>query len=149
MTQIVVREPESQEEFQAYFYLRWEVLREPLGQPCGTEKDEKDDGAIHIAAFLDSDVVGVGRLHLNNSKEAQIRWMAVVPEFQKQGIGSKILEKLEEAARLLGASRIVLDAREQVVGFYESKAYEVVFDFRSPRTNLSCKRMQKQSLERQ
>jgi ribosomal protein S18 acetylase RimI-like enzyme len=62
-------------------------------------------------------------LHFNTIREAQIRYMAVAVDCQRRGIGSLILEYLEDRARGLGATRIVLEARETAIGFYRKKGY--------------------------
>ena len=71
-------------------------------------------------------VVGVGRLHFNSIREAQIRYMAIDLGVQRQGFGSRLLVALESRARQLGAARIVLDARETALRFYRKHGYRVV-----------------------
>ena len=39
--------PQSTEELKAYYQLRWEILREPLGFEQGSEKDNLEDVSIH------------------------------------------------------------------------------------------------------
>jgi len=68
-------------------------------------------------------VLGVGRLHFSAIGEARIRYMAVAAAYRRQGIGTQILYYLEAKARSLGATRIVLDARETALGFYRKHGY--------------------------
>jgi len=67
--------------------------------------------------------VGVGRLHFSTIGEARIRYMGVATEYRRRGIGTQILQGLEERALRLGATRIVLDAREVALGFYRKHGY--------------------------
>jgi len=67
--------------------------------------------------------IGVGRLHFNTIGEARIRYMGVATEYRRRGIGTQILRGLEERALRLGATRIVLDAREVALGFYRKHGY--------------------------
>jgi len=121
-----IKQPETKKEFEACYDLRWRVLREPWQQPRGSEKDELENKSIHIMACDENNnVIGVGRLHFNNETEAQIRYMAVVPEYEKQGVGTLILEALEEKAKQQ-CNIIVLDARENAIGFYQKKDYELL-----------------------
>lgn len=47
--------------------------------------------------------------------------MAVAIEQQRQGTGTLLLKTLEDQAAELGAVRIMLDAREQALGFYRKR----------------------------
>jgi len=121
-----VRSPNTDIEFEAYYELRWRVLRKPWGEARGTEYDEYEEKAIHIAAFNDSkNLVGVGRLQLVEGNLGQVRYMAVEPDYRKQGVGQSIILQLEKQAREQGMTAIVLDAREQAVGFYIRNGYRV------------------------
>ena len=72
------------------------------------------------------DVVAVGRLHFNTPFEAQVRFMAVAASARGRGLGQRILRELERRARSAGAHSIVLNARENVQGFYEKEGFSVV-----------------------
>ena len=124
--QIVIREAQTEKEFDRYYELRWEVLRRPWNQPKGSEKDENEDKATHIIACINNKIVGVGRVHFNSEKETQIRYMAVKARYQRKGIGSLILEELERIAKEKGADHIVLNARENVTDFYKLHDYEIL-----------------------
>lgn len=54
---------------QAYFDVRYELLRKPLGFPKGSEHLPGDDAAVHAWAELDDKIVGVGRAHLLGNDE--------------------------------------------------------------------------------
>ncbi|MCD6235565.1 MAG: GNAT family N-acetyltransferase [Thaumarchaeota archaeon] len=123
---MLIREPKTREDFEKYYELRWRVLRAPWGMPKGSERDDRESESIHVMACVGDEVVGVGRLHLNSSEEAQIRFMAVAEGYRGRGIGGLILEELERRARLMGARRVVLNAREKAVHFYEKHGYRVV-----------------------
>ena len=121
-----VRAPNTDIEFEAYYDLRWRVLRMPWGEARGTEYDDHEEKATHVAAFHDSKkLVGVGRLQLVEGSLGQVRYMAVEPDFRKQGVGQSILFQLETKAREQGMKAIVLDAREHAVGFYIKNGYKV------------------------
>ena len=124
---ITIKQPKTEKEFEDYYDLRWRVLRQPWQQPRSSEKDELEKQSFHIIAYAENNnVIGVGRLHFNNETEAQIRYMAVAPEFEKQGIGTLILEALEKHASEKNCKTIVLHARENAVGFYQKKGYELL-----------------------
>jgi GNAT superfamily N-acetyltransferase len=70
--------------------------------------------------------VGAGRVHFVDSRTAQIRYMAVSGAYRGRGIGTQILQRLERIAWSQGVKRIVLNARESAVAFYEQQNYRPV-----------------------
>jgi len=125
---LIVRCPENEEEWEAYYQLRFDVLRKPWNQPEGSEKSDDEIQAIHGAVFFQNKIIAVGRIHANSNDELQVRFMAVHPNFQGQGAGSMVLKYLEEKGNQTfpQAKAIVLQARENAVAFYERNGFHVV-----------------------
>ncbi|MDT8387187.1 MAG: GNAT family N-acetyltransferase [Thiogranum sp.] len=127
MAAVEVRAPASQEEWQAYFELRWQLLRAPWQQPRGSERDEYENTAVHrMICDEDNRILAVGRLHRVATSTGQIRFMAVAESCRRQGLGRRLLESLESAARDGGRSEIIVQARESSVRFYENAGYRLV-----------------------
>ena len=122
---VVLKQPESPEEFKSYFNLRWRILRAPWGEPEGSEVDEMEDQCFHIMATNNGHVMGVGRMQFNTEDEAQIRYMAVEKEYEGNGIGRMIVNTLEQQARKKNVGTVILDAREPAVGFYQKLGYKI------------------------
>ena len=121
--------PQTQQDWQSYYALRWRLLRAPWRQAKGSEQDELEKSAYHVMAKTASgQTVGVGRIHSNTVDEWQIRYMAVDDAYRCQGIGSKILQYLEVYAQSQGAKRITLNARETAVIFYLRHDYHITGD---------------------
>ena len=113
------RSPRTPAEWENYFDLRWRVLRAPWDQPRGSEKDDRETDGEHLMIVgPDSSALAVGRLHFNTPAEAQVRFMAVDPQARGRGLGSLVLRECERRARAVGATSIVLNARDGVQGFY-------------------------------
>jgi|TARA_B100001971_G_scaffold38654_1_gene33718 ribosomal protein S18 acetylase RimI-like enzyme len=124
---VEIRSPETDTEFEAYYDLRWRVLRQPWGQSPGSERDELDDDATHVAGYDEvKGLVCVGRLHAVETGVGQVRYMAVEEPLRGRGLGQAVLDELERLAKRQGMSVIVLDAREAAVGFYRRNGYEAV-----------------------
>jgi len=119
-------EPSTPDEFQNYYDLRWKILRAPWNQPRGSEQDELEPSSRHLMV-IDSKqaVIAVGRLHFNSIREAQIRYMAVDIDQQRKGVGTLLLDALEQKAVKPGTVRIVVDARESALRFYRKHGYAV------------------------
>lgn len=123
----VPRSPESSQEWNDYYLLRWDILRAPWHQPPGSEKDELESEAIHrFITGADSRVLAVGRLHLLDDHSAQVRYMATHPQYQRLGLGGLILASLEQAALQQGIVHIMLHARSQATDFYTRHGYSLL-----------------------
>lgn len=121
-----IREPRTKEELDRYYDLRWRVLRQPLGMPRGSEKDELESVSTHMVAVDKGRVVGVGRVHFNSRREAQVRYMAVDDSWKGKGVGKGILDALERVAAKGGAEKIVLNSRGSATVFYRKCGYHTV-----------------------
>lgn len=139
------RPPQSDDEFERYYELRWRVLRAPWGQPRGSERDELEERSDHALILGDSGAaLAAGRLHLNSPDEAQIRYMAVAETARGQGLGRRIVDYLEGVARQKGVRRIVLNARNEVAGFYTGLGFEAIGPGPTMFGTVAHVRMQKQ-----
>ena len=123
---IQIEEPLTNEDFEKYYDLRWRILREPWNQPRGSERDDREDGAIHIIARTEDQIIAVGRVNFKSDAEAQVRYMAVESKHQGRGVGRLLLRELEKKAREKGAKYIMLNARENAAAFYEKNGYKKI-----------------------
>jgi thioesterase domain-containing protein len=127
MYQVVA--PLSDKDWEQYYEVRWQVLRAPLQQPRGSEKDEYEQHAWHRMVIDEQGrVVGVARLHLVSAEESQIRYMAVIDAHRRKGLATMMLESLEAIARQEGVKRVILNARKSATNFYENLGYVVTGD---------------------
>ena len=121
-----IKQPKTEEEFKRYYQLRWQLLRAPWNQPEGSEIDDIEDRCFHLMAVDDNnEVIAVARLQFNSDDEAQIRYTAVDKTYERQGIGRELIKSMEAYAGESARRKIVLDAREPTVGFYQKLGYEV------------------------
>lgn len=101
-----LRVPQTEEELERYYQFRWEMLRKPLHQPKGSERDGWDALAHHqMVVDEEGNLVAVGRLYINADNEASIRFMAVHPSVQDKGLGTLMAMTLESVARQEGVMR--------------------------------------------
>lgn len=126
-----VQVPEGEKVWREVRHLRWTVLRAPLGQPPGSETDDRDspgrqDVLHRVACLDDGQVVGTGRGDLLEPGVVQIRYMAVAQGCRGRGIGAAILQELESASRAWEVTRWTLEARPEAVAFYQRHGYRVV-----------------------
>jgi len=120
-----VSTPQSPQDWQDYYQLRYQVLRAPWGQPPGSERDELEaDSAHRFVRAQDGSVLAVGRLHRLQDGWAQVRYMAVAENARGHGLGALLLQGLEQQAVAWKCAGITLNAREQAIGFYRHLGYQ-------------------------
>jgi len=76
-----------------------------------------------LSAYEGKELVGFGRLVSDGVLHAMIYELIVLPEFQGQGIGGKILEKLVERCKELGVRDIQLFCARGKREFYEKRGF--------------------------
>jgi len=118
--------PITPKDFKAYYQLRFDVLRKPWNQPQGSEIDKDEDSSHHAFIKHNNEVLAVCRMQLNSPEIAQLRYMAVDPKIQGKGLGKIIIQFLEDKSKELGATKVILHARENAVPFYKSCGYVLV-----------------------
>lgn len=123
-----IRKPESDSEWSEYYDLRYRILREPLGQPRGSERNEGDELGIHFALFNANKITAIARLDYADEpdKIAQVRFVAVEKNLQGKGVGKQIMLATEEAAQLRGDKKMILHARDYAVEFYKKMGYTLI-----------------------
>jgi len=124
---IAIKSPQSRDDFKAYYDLRYRVLREPGGQPRGTEKDDYEPISKHFMAVDTStgELVGVVKVF---EKEAGIAWishLAIAPAHQHKGIGKQLLATVEEFSSQQGYKTIGCQARLNTTQYFEAAGYHI------------------------
>lgn len=130
-----LRVPLTEQELNDYYQFRWEMLRKPLHQPVGSEKDGYDMMAHHqMVVDTQGKVVAVGRLYINADNEGSIRFLAVAAHVRNKGLGTLIAITLESIARQEGVKRIVCSAREETVSFFDKLGFVNQGEITTPQT---------------
>lgn len=121
-----IKTPQSAQEWDDYYDLRYRILRAPLDQPKGSEKNDGDETGIHFALYENGKLMAIARLDHASEFQAQVRFVAVENHSQGKGYGRIIMEATEEVARERGDSEMILHARDYAVDFYLKLGYELV-----------------------
>lgn len=123
---IIIRAPKTELEWENYFDLRYRILREPLGQPLGSERNEGDATGIHFALYENEIIKAIARLDTQENEVMQVRFVAVENKSQGKGYGKNIMLATEEKAKSLGTKKMILHARENAVDFYLNLGYVMI-----------------------
>ena len=143
MNEIIFKTPTNQKEYKEYDLFRWKILRKPIGKDISSLKDKFEESAYHLIGIKDKKIIACGRLHFNNKDEAQIRYMAVSKNLQGVGIGKQILDLLEKNAKKNNAKRIILNARDHAIGFYQISGYKTEKKYNGSDTGIPHTTMKK------
>ena len=133
MRQLAVRREsiESREAYELIMALNAELAHrypEPGANHFRLDADEvlPGRGAFVIARAEQRMAVGCGAIRRMDATTAEIKRMYVIPKHRSMGAGHAILEKLEQVARELAVTRIVLEtgARQpEAIALYEHCGY--------------------------
>ncbi len=99
--------------------IRFEVFVAEQGVPREIELDEHDETSLHAVVFEGDVAVATGRL----LPDGHIGRMAVLAAWRGQGLGSRILLRLIDAARARGDAQVVLSAQVRAVPFYRRHGF--------------------------
>jgi ribosomal protein S18 acetylase RimI-like enzyme len=114
------------------FLVRQLVLRpgKPL-ESCHFDGDNLET-TKHFGLFIDKKLIGIVSVFNNKNttfispNQFQIRGMAILPKFQKQGFGEKLMLHCEEYIQNQKGSLTWFNARENAVSFYEKLHYKKI-----------------------
>jgi ribosomal protein S18 acetylase RimI-like enzyme len=90
-----------------------------------------DDDTVFVVAEDDGAVVGFAQSYVVRRREAigEIDWLHVDPDRRGEGIGARLLHRLEEELLERGVGRLegrVLAANEAGTSFYEQEGYDAI-----------------------
>jgi predicted GNAT family N-acyltransferase len=121
-----IRSPKSEQEWEAYYDLRYRILRKPLNKERGSEKNEGDETGIHFALFENNQIFAIARLDFQENQTAQVRFVAVEENQQGKGFGKAIMLETERYCQELKVKKIILHARDYALDFYLKLDYQLI-----------------------
>ncbi|UGU15526.1 GNAT family N-acetyltransferase [Sinomicrobium kalidii] len=109
--------------------VRHPVLR--TGLPLATCEFDGDDAptTFHIGVYIEGKLAGVVTIlenahsRFDEERQFQLRGMAVLEEFQKQGLGQVLVREAEKEVERRGGYFMWMNARKVAVRFYEKLGY--------------------------
>lgn len=123
---MVIRAPKTDQEWEAYYNLRYKILRAPLNQPLGSERSDGDLTGQHFALFHEGTIRAIARLDQAEEGVSQVRFVAVDDTIQGKGFGRIIMEAAEKASIEQGNQKMVLQARDYALDFYLRLGYTLL-----------------------
>jgi putative acetyltransferase len=90
------------------------------------EAQVADGGGAFLVAYVENAAVGCGAVRQLDQTTAELKRMYVDPTVRGRGIGRALVQALESEARLLGATKIVLETGTRLapaIKMYEAMGY--------------------------
>lgn len=106
------------------YYVRICASNKPLRADLKREFCEDTPDTMYILVLEDIYPVSTCRLHVTDEHTAHIERVATVPEYQGKHYGAKAIMAAEEWLKEMGITKIFINSRTAVVGFYKALGYE-------------------------
>ena len=120
----IVRFASTAEDRELAYALRRDVFEVEQNVPRPLDRDTHDHNANHVVAVDEQGrCVGTGRLVRLDARTGQIGRMAVAASHRRQGVGERVIEMLEQLARMRGLGDIVCHAQLPALAFFEHRGY--------------------------
>ncbi|MBX6379063.1 MAG: GNAT family N-acetyltransferase [Thermoflavifilum aggregans] len=122
--------PYGSASYQEMIRLREKILRIPLGLQFSADELAAEKNDWHVGTFLlpGNQLIACCVLSPIDHQTVRLRQMAVETAFQRQKIGTALLQYAEQIARSKGFQTIVLHARVYAMAFYQKHGYTVTGD---------------------
>jgi predicted GNAT family N-acyltransferase len=110
-----------QQQYEALRAVRNSVFIVEQQIPAALEYDDADLRCLHAVAWDGQKPVGTARLDV--LEDGRIGRVAVLKDYRRRGVGSLLMQELEQIARSRGLVRLWFHSQISAVPFYESLGY--------------------------
>lgn len=114
------------------YKIRSSMLRDGFDESTCKFKGDNDELTFHLGAFIDDKLASVASFYLQQHEnflqayQYQLRGMATLPEFQKQGLSSALLKTAFPLIKRNNVDILWCNARTEAVGFYQKIGFETI-----------------------
>jgi len=114
----------------AYHFIRRRVLYELRGRSDydNTHPDEFQEGHFPLLFNVGGEPVGTVRLDITSEDAAvaTVRLVAILPQYQRRGIGKAMMNELERLAATKGTRQLNVHAAHDAVTFYQKLGWQLI-----------------------
>ncbi len=94
-------------------------------QKFQNEFDENEERALHLVIFIDDVAAGTARMFSDdNGKTYHVGRVAVLPEYRREHLGSKLVNAACDKAKEFGAEKCIISAQCRVKEFYKTLGFK-------------------------
>jgi len=120
MSEIRIAQPEDKETVQRIYHA--------VVEPHADQDEARWDGLIRqgglVVALAEGRIVGFGGIDVHAAE--QLKWLYLLPEYQRAGFGSQILQRLESIGWEAGLDSLRVHSAPGAVSFYRRNGYRLV-----------------------
>ncbi|SES39238.1 GNAT family N-acetyltransferase [Salipaludibacillus aurantiacus] len=124
---VEVRKAIEENELKDVYKVRREVFILEQGVPEEIEIDNKEKEAIHFIVYREGTPVGAGRLRIEGTT-AKAERVCILKEVRRKGLGSLLMNEMEETAKAEGLTKFRLNAQVHAEPFYLETGYKTISD---------------------
>ena len=126
------------------YYVRIQAMARKHQIPLDVEFDEHDTPETKYIVAVDNYLpIATCRLYAIDDAKVMLGRIVVLPEYRRQGIGTRVVKEAETWARELGFLVAVVESRDNKIPFYEVMGYVADFDRKIEGETFTCFRMEK------
>ncbi len=126
------------------YYVRIRANAKRYGIELQTEFDEHDTDDTKYILLLDENLpAATCRLYPTDQGYMMMGRVVVLPEYERRGVGTRVITEGENWARELGYDKIVIEARAILADFYEARGYSLHSKHLIHREPFDCVQMEK------
>ena len=126
------------------YYVRIQAMARKHQIPLDVEFDEHDTPETKYIVAVDNYLpIATCRLYAIDDAKVMLGRIVVLPEYRRQGIGTRVVKEAETWARELGFLVAVVESRDNKIPFYEAMGYVADFDRKIEGETFTCFRMVK------
>ncbi len=138
-----IRATETWQQAGAY-YVRIQAMAKKHHITLRQEFDEHDGpGTKYIVVTEDDFPIATARMYPLDGGSVMIGRVVVLPEYRRQGIGTKVVQACEAWAAELGFGKAVVESRDNKIEFYQQMGYAIRGEMAEGGT-FRCIRMEKE-----
>lgn len=126
------------------YYVRIHAMARKHQIPLEVEFDEHDTPETKYIVMVDDYLpIDTCRLYAIDDVKVMLGRIVVLPEYRRQGIGTRVVEEAEAWVRELGFVVAEVGSRENKIPYYESMGYVADFSHKIEGATLTCYKMRK------
>lgn len=123
--EIMVKISKAASQLEAAFTVRYAVFVKEQG--FVDKPDDIDKTAYHAVAYDGDKAIGCGRF-FGEGEVYHVGRIAVLPEYRGKGVGTLIMQEIENFSKGIGVRKLELSAQRRAKSFYDKLCYSAVSD---------------------
>jgi predicted GNAT family N-acyltransferase len=123
MTEIIRIEEGKAWQLAGIYYVRTEGMVKDFNVPIDLEFEDDTPASKYILLLEDGLPVATCRLRILDRDTGKIERVCVVSQLRGKNFGKQVITAAEQWLKEAGIRKIIIESRDEVVGFYEKLGY--------------------------